>query len=97
MLCRSGSGDALAKIRKRADRGRWLDGQGRDVSLRQDFQEANRRYLLAIDILYQPRTVVAGLAPGWRAERDGLHGLDIRDPAQIRLALPEIYLREPTK
>jgi len=46
------------------------------VSLREDYKNPSRRYLLVINTLYRQRTLEVELQPQWEIEREDFHGLD---------------------
>lgn len=68
------------------------------TSLRQDWKDSNRRYLLGLSQSPRSRTVdVEILEPGWRVEREFFHGLEIQrsdDGTQIEVPANEVFLLE---
>ena len=65
------------------------------ISLRRDYADSNRRYLMAINLLHKPRRLAVDLAPGWTVVREHFHDLeaDIVDGmSEVRLAPREVYL-----
>ncbi|RKY23138.1 MAG: beta-galactosidase, partial [Planctomycetota bacterium] len=73
------------------------------TSLRQDYKDANRRYLLVINTLHRPRTLKLELNPGWKIEREDFHGLDKlkfrkeQSSSTVRLLPREVFLFELVK
>ncbi len=73
------------------------------TSLRQDYKDANRRYLLVMNTKHRPRTLELELDTGWKIEREDFHGLDKlkydEDDGVYSVRLPkrEVFLFELVK
>jgi hypothetical protein len=70
------------------------------TSIRQDYKDADRRYLMVINLLPHPRRVTVELEEGWRVEKEYFHALAIDREAGVPgvlIAPREVYLFEIVK
>ncbi|OQY03247.1 MAG: hypothetical protein B6I25_08290 [Planctomycetales bacterium 4572_13] len=73
------------------------------TSLRQDYKDPDRRYLLVMNTKHRPRTLELELDTGWKIEREYFHGLDALgynpqgESATVRLPKREVFLFELIK
>ena len=64
------------------------------TSLRQDYNDADLRYLIAINTLRHPRTLEVQIEPGWSIERELFHDLKVDGDQQLRVPKREVFLFE---
>ena len=64
------------------------------TSLRQDYRDADLRYLMAINTLHHPRTLELELHGDWTVRRELFHDLKLDDAGQVRLPRREVFLFE---
>ena len=65
------------------------------TSLRQDFQDADTRYLMVINTLHRPRTLKVEAEQPWKVASEYFHAADqavLDGGARLRLAPREVYL-----